>query len=188
MLRLLRSSILCVFGWQNLMNANTRRLLVSLFIVFLCFPWRAFSASCLPSKLAKRVNAAGSVQGRLEQYVRIASRQNERLAVFLKFYHPWPEGGDPWQAAIDRNGDAMEIAECAWSEMRTELEAWSPSADAGARDRLTHLDTEVAKAYRSFQGAVAIGPGPFRYEIKSTREVIEDIQALLNSRINRRTR
>jgi hypothetical protein len=155
-------------------------------MIVVLFACEAFPDSCLPPKLAKRVSAAGPVQARLEQYVRIAGKQNVQLGVLLLRYRPWSEVGEPKQKIKDIQNDPLGILECAWTEMRNELKAWSPPSDTKTRDTLIQLDKEVAKAYRSFQGSAALGPGPYGDEIKRIQELTEDVQALLKSRINPR--
>jgi hypothetical protein len=161
-----------------------RRLLATSFIIFVFSPRKAFPDSCLPPKLAERVSAAGSVPDRLGQYIRIADKQNGQLGLFLFRYRSWSEIGEPKQAVKDIQNNPLAILECAWTETRNELEAWSPPGDTKTRDTLIQLDQGVAKAYRSFQRSAAVGPGPYGDEIKSIREVIEDVQALIKSRIN----
>ena len=166
------------------MSAKFRGLLAGSFLVVVFFPWKAFPDSCLPPKLAKKVSTAGSVEARLEEYVRIAGKENGQLGLFLAHYSSWSETQEPKQAVKNIQNDPLDILECTWTEMRRELEAWSPPANAKTRDTLVQLDQEVAKAYRSFQASAALGPGPYGNEIKSIREAIEDVQALLKSRIN----
>lgn len=169
------------------MSEKMRSLLASSFLVLIFFPWSAFPDSCLPPKLAKKVSAAGSVQARLEAYVSIAGKQNGQLALFLNRYRSWSEVGEPKQAVKEIQNNPLDILECAWTEMRKELEAWSPPDTPKDRDTLIQLDDAVAKTYRSFKAEDPPGTGPYADEIKSIQEIIEDVQALLKSRINRRT-
>ena len=166
------------------MSTNTRGLLAGFWMIVIFFPCKASPDSCLPPELAKKVSAAGSVQARLEEYVRIAGKQNVQLGVFLLRYRSWSESGEPKQAVKDIQNNPLDILECAWTEMRRELEAWSPPRDAKTGETLIRLNEEVAKAYRSFDGSAALGPGPYGDEIEKTKAVIEDVQALLKSRVN----
>lgn len=169
------------------MCANSRGLLAGFWTIVVFFPCNAFPDSCLPPKLAKKVSAAGSVETRLEEYVKIADKQNVQLGILLGRYRSWSEIEEPKQAVKDIQDDPLDILECAWTEMRKEFETWSPPNNTKTRDTLVQLDKEVAKAYRSFQASAALGPGPYDDEIKNIREVIEGIQAILRSRINQPT-
>lgn len=168
------------------MNAKMRGLVAVFTMIIIFLPCKALPDSCLPPKLAKKVTAAGSVQARLEEYVRIARKQSVQLGVFLFRYRSWSETEGPKQAAKDIQNNPLDILECAWTEMRHELESWSAPDDAKTRDTLIQLNEEVAKAYRSFQDSAAVGPGPYGDQIKKTQDVIEDVLALLKSRINPR--
>jgi hypothetical protein len=156
------------------MKKNLRSLVGCLSMVALLVPRPACARSCLPTKLAGRVKAAGSVYGRLETYVGIARRQSSELGRCLASYEPWDDrlfsltGCNPHVP--------LDIVECAWSEMQGELGAWTPDQLNG-QIHLVHLRGEVAKAYESYQRAVKSPPAFLMRRIERTRWLIEDIEA-----------
>ena len=84
-----------------------------------------------------------------------------------------------------RDADAMQIGERAWSEVRRELQTWSPPSNEKTRKWLAHFDKSVAQTYRSYEKAVAFQPKLFPNQVKRTQETIEDIQRLLKSQISK---
>jgi hypothetical protein len=156
------------------MRKNLRFLVGCLSMVALVAPWRACAGSCLPTKLARRVKAAGSVYGRLETYVRIARRQTSELDRCLAFYQPW----DDWVFSLTTCNPQVpfDTVECAWTEMQGELRAWTPDQLNGEA-QLVHLRGEVVKAYESYQRAVKRAPWLLMPRIQGTRWLIEDIEA-----------
>ena len=139
--------------------------------------WCTCCGSCLPPKLAKRVKAAGSVYGRLVAYATVADKQSRTLGRCLPSYRPW----DDWPCCSAPPGfcdfqTPLDIVECVWTEMQSELAKWHPTGSAG-RARLASLRSEVAKAYESYQRAVESHPAFLESRINRIRWMIEDVKA-----------
>lgn len=154
------------------------------FTIVLFFPSSAFADSCLPPKLAKRVTRAALPEGRIERYLQIAGKQNLDLGIFLWRYQPWSECEDPKQAVKGIENNTLDILACTWTEMRIDLQGWPPPNNAKQTDTLVKLQGEVAEVHRSFERSAALGPAPYKDELKRIRELIEDVELLLKLRIS----